>query len=66
MTAAAIASRDAERGPQVKAECGAQVQARTVVVYITDRALLPSQSASQRVLFVGRTSAGYRVWKRAH
>ena len=66
VTAAAVASRDAERGPQVKAECGAQVQARTVVVYITDRALLPSQSASQRVLFVGRTRAGYRVWKRAH
>ena len=64
-TAAAIASGDARRGPQVKAECGARVQARTVVVYITDRALLPSQSASQRVLFVGRTSAGYRVWKRA-
>jgi hypothetical protein len=39
---------------------------RTVVVYITDRALLPSQSAAQRVLFVGRTDAGYRVWLRAH
>lgn len=64
-TGAAIASRDAERGPQVKAECGARVQARSVVVYITDRALLPSQSASQRVLFVGRTSAGFRVWERA-
>jgi len=66
VTAAAIASRDAERGAQVKARCGKQVQARTVVVFITDRALLPSQSASQRVLFVGRTNAGYRVWERAH
>jgi hypothetical protein len=64
-TAAAIASRDGERGAQVKAECGARVQARTVVVYITDRALLPAESASQRVLFVGRTSSGYRVWERA-
>jgi hypothetical protein len=64
-TAAAIASSDTARGPQVKAECGARVQARTIVVYITDRALLPSQSASQRVLFVGRTRAGYRVWERA-
>ena len=64
-TAAAIASNDTQRGPQVKAECGLRVQARTVVVYITDRALLPNQSASQRVLFVGRTSAGYRVWERA-
>jgi predicted secreted protein len=66
VTAAAIASRDTERGPQVKGECGSRVQVRTVVVYITDRALLPSQSASQRVLFVGRMNAGYRVWKRAH
>jgi hypothetical protein len=39
---------------------------RTVVVYVVDRAFLPSQSASQRVLFVGRTRAGYRVWQRAH
>jgi hypothetical protein len=66
VTAAAIATHDTQRGPQVKAECGAQVQARTVVVSITDRALLPSQSLSQRVLFVGRTSAGYRIWERAH
>ena len=63
---ASIASRDAQRGPQVRARCGTGVWRRTVVVYITDRALLPSQSASQRVLFVGRTSAGYRVWQRAH
>ena len=48
VTAAAIASYDTVRGPQVKFECGPQVQARTVVVYITDRSLLPSQSASQR------------------
>jgi predicted secreted protein len=66
VTAAAIATHDTGRGPQVKSECGSEVQARTVVVYITDRALLPSQSASQRVLFVGRTRSGYRVWKRAH
>jgi hypothetical protein len=65
VTAAAIASQDDRRGAQVKAECGAQVQARTIVVNITDRALLPAQSASQRVLFVGRTRAGYRVWERA-
>jgi hypothetical protein len=66
VTSATIASHDPQRGPQVKAECGAKVQARTVVVYITDRALLPSQSASQRVLLVGRTGAGYRVWQRLH
>jgi hypothetical protein len=66
VTGATIASHDTQRGRQVKAQCGATVSARTVVVYITDRALLPSQSASQRVLLVGRTKAGYRVWQRAH
>jgi hypothetical protein len=66
VTAAAIAVDDAGRGAQAKSECGARVQARTVVVYITDRAFLPSQSASQHVLFVGRTTEGYRVWRRVH
>ena len=54
------------QGPQAKARCGTKVWRRTVVVYIVDRAFLPAQSASQRVLFVGRTHAGYRVWERAH
>jgi predicted secreted protein len=63
---ASVASRDSQRGPQVKARCGVKVWQRTVIVYITDRALLPAQSASQRVLFVGRTKSGYRVWQRAH
>jgi CelD/BcsL family acetyltransferase involved in cellulose biosynthesis len=66
VTRAAIAPEDAQRGPEAKARCGATVWRRTVVVSITDRALLPSQSLSQRVLFVGRTPAGYRVWRRVH
>jgi hypothetical protein len=66
VTGAMIASRDTQRGPEVKAACGTRVWQRTVVVYITDRALLPSQSLSQRVVFVGRTGAGYRIWERAH
>jgi hypothetical protein len=66
VTGAAVASTDVQRGAQVKAQCGARLTRRTVVVYITDRALLPSQSLSQRVVFVGRTSHGYRVWQRAH
>jgi hypothetical protein len=66
VTGAVIASHDAQRGPQVKQQCGAKVWERTVVVYITDRALLPSQSASQGVLFVGQTPTGYRIWQRAH
>jgi hypothetical protein len=64
--AAVVAPADPTRGPQAKAQCGATVAARTVVVSILDRALLPSQSASQRVLFVGRTKAGWVVWSRAH
>ncbi|HEY7208584.1 MAG TPA: protease inhibitor I42 family protein [Gaiellaceae bacterium] len=63
---AMVASHDTQRGAQVKAQCGTKVWQRTVVVYVTDRALLPSQSLSQRVVFVGRTPAGYRVWQRAH
>ncbi len=66
VTGATVASHDTQRGGQVQAECGATVRARTVVVYITDRALLPSQSLSQRVVLVGRTPAGYRVWRRVH
>jgi hypothetical protein len=66
VTGAWIAVQDAARGAQVKAQCGVKTWRRTVVVYVVDRAFLPSQSASQRVLFVGRTRAGYRVWQRAH
>jgi hypothetical protein len=65
-TGAWIASADARRGAIAKAQCGSSVWQRTVVVYITDRALLPAQSASQRVLFVGRTKAGFKVWQRVH
>src|SRR4051794_37907082 len=51
---AVLAIADAERGPQAKFSCGTRVWQRTVVVYILDRAMLPAQSASQRVFFVGR------------
>jgi hypothetical protein len=61
-----LARNDAVRGPQARRACGRTVWERTVVVYILDRALLPSQSASQRVLFVSRFESGYRVWQRAH
>jgi microcompartment protein CcmK/EutM len=64
VTAAMLATSDRQRGPQARAECGARVWRRTLVVYIIDRAVLPAQSAAQRVLFVGRTPHGYRVWQR--
>ena len=54
------------RGPEAKFECGARVWRRTVVVYITLRAFLPSASLSERVVFVGRFKSGYRVWQVVH
>ena len=66
VVAASLATRDRERGGQAKAMCGTQVWRRTVVVYVTRRALLPSQSLSQGAYFVGRFKAGYRVWFVAH
>ena len=62
-----IAARDpSARGRQVRAQCGERAAARTVVVYITRRALLPAQSASQGIYFVARFRTGYRVWLVAH
>jgi hypothetical protein len=39
---------------------------RTIVVYVLGRALLPSQSLSQGVYFVGRFHDGYHVWQVVH
>jgi hypothetical protein len=66
VTGAIVAASDPQRGPQVRVECGERIARRTVVVYITDRALLPAESASQRVVLVGRTKSGYDVWRRVH
>jgi hypothetical protein len=63
---AVLAIADSQRGPQAKFSCGTRVWQRTVVVYILDRAMLPAQSASQRVYFVGRFSNGYHVWQVVH
>ncbi len=43
-----------------------RVWQRTVVVYVTARAMLPSQSLSQGVYFVGRFANGYPVWQVVH
>lgn len=66
VVSAALATDDHERGPEAKFECGARVWRRTVVVYITLRAYLPSASLSERVDFVGRFRDGYRVWQVVH
>jgi hypothetical protein len=63
---AVLAIADSQRGPQAKFSCGKRVWQRTIVVYVLDRAMLPSQSASQRVYFVGRFRDGYRVWQVVH
>jgi hypothetical protein len=63
---AALAIADNVRGPQVRTQCGQRAAARTVVVYLLRRALLPAQSASQGVYFVSRFQNGYRVWQVAH
>lgn len=39
---------------------------RTVVVYITLRAFLPSASLSERIDSVGRFRGRYRVWQVVH
>jgi hypothetical protein len=54
------------RGGEVKFLCGAQVARRTVVVQLLFPWLLPSQSLSQGVVFVGRFHSGYLVWYVAH
>jgi hypothetical protein len=66
VVSAALATRDQQRGRQAKFSCGRRVWQRSVVVYITARAALPAQSASQRVFFVGRFKSGYRVWQVVH
>jgi hypothetical protein len=63
---AALATNDHLRGSEAKFDCGTRVWRRTVVVYITLRALLPSASLSQNVFFVGRFKHGYRVWQVVH
>jgi len=54
------------RGGEVTFLCGTQVARRTVVVQLLFPWLLPSQSLSQGVVFVGRFHGGYRVWYVAH
>jgi hypothetical protein len=66
VTSAKLTIYDDVRGPQVRTQCGDRVAARTIIVYITRRAYLPAQSASQGVYFVSRFRSGYRVWQVAH
>lgn len=63
---AVLAANDAGRGGMVRRACGAQVLRRTVVVSIDLRRFRPSASLSQRVSFVARTRAGYRVFALGH
>jgi hypothetical protein len=64
--AALFATADQQRGPEAKYSCGTRVWRRTIVVYVLDRASLPSQSASQHAYFVGRFRDGYFIWQVVH
>jgi hypothetical protein len=66
VVSATLAPDDQGRGPEAKFQCGRRVWQRTVVVYIRLRAMLPSESLSQRVDFVGRFPDGYHVWEVVH
>jgi hypothetical protein len=66
VVAAARATDDRARGHEARYSCGTRVWLRTVVVYVRARAMLPSQSLSQGVYFVGRFRDGYHVWQVVH
>ena len=66
VTRADLATADQERGGGARFECGKRVWRRTVVVYVTLRALEPSGSLSENVFYVGRFKRGYRVWQVVH
>jgi hypothetical protein len=66
VTSATLATADTGRGRGAKFECGTRVWRRTVVVYITLRAFLPSASLSERVDYAGRFRGGYKVWQVVH
>jgi hypothetical protein len=66
VTSVELATWDHGRGPEARFECGARAWRRTVVVYVTLRAFLPSASLSEKIFFVGRFKAGSRVWQVVH
>ncbi|HEU5244775.1 MAG TPA: hypothetical protein VFU33_10275 [Gaiellaceae bacterium] len=66
VTRADLATADRDRGGGAKFECGTRVWRRSVVVYVTLRALERSGSLSENVFYVGRFRAGYRVWQVVH
>lgn len=66
LIAAALADRGGPRGALVRTSCGAATWHRTVAVAIDLRRYHPSASLSERVSFVARTRAGYRVYALGH
>jgi hypothetical protein len=67
VTSAALAGFDRARGAAVRRECGREVEARTVVVYLeaaSARFRRRNPSLSQGVVFVSRLPGDdYRVWR---
>ena len=66
ITGAGLADHGGPRGSIVRASCGSVVWHRTVAVAIDLRRYHPSASLSERVSFVARTRAGYRVYALGH
>ena len=63
MTSSQRADTGLGRGGEVKSQCGAGTQQRTVVVDLQFPSLSPSASLSQGTVFVSRFGDGYQVWK---
>ncbi len=66
VVSAILATADRQRGGEAKFDCGTRVWRRTVVVYLTLRAVNNSASLAQNVFFVGRFRSGYDVWQVVH
>lgn len=66
IVSAKVATHAGPRGQEVASQCGAAIQARTVVVELRFPKMEPSSSLSEGVVFVSRFKSGYQVWETAH
>lgn len=66
VVSAVRAARAGARGAQIRRQCGASTERRSVVVILRFPKMLPSGSLSEGVLFAGRFADGYHVWEVAH
>jgi LytR cell envelope-related transcriptional attenuator len=62
----AVMAAKSDRATQVRHACGQAAVERSAVVELDLVARHPSASLSQVVVFVSRTTEGWRIWQRAH